>query len=131
MTCFVYLFKKLSNRKADRKRAESAVPLNQSEIGTSFATEPLAKPKSLNPLWLAIPSFFDAVETSFKNIPLTLIAASVTQMLRSSVVLFTALLALAFLNRKLYRHHWTSLLMIIVGIGLVGLSSIVAGEDDK
>ncbi len=56
----------------------------------------------LNPLWLCLPASFDIIETSFKNITLTLIAASVTQMLRSSVVFFTAMLALLFLKRKLY-----------------------------
>lgn len=34
--------------------------------------------KKLNPVWLALPSFFDIIETSFKNITLTLISASVT-----------------------------------------------------
>lgn len=76
---------------------------------------------------LAIPSFFDIIETSFKNVTLTLIAASVTQMLRSSVVFFTAMLALIFLKKKLYRHHWTSLAFIVIGIFLVGLSSIIEG----
>lgn len=111
-------------------------PLNLSEIRTSEISHSQMgggkeEVKKLNPLWLAVPSFFDIIETSFKNIPLMLIAASVTQMLRSSVVFFTAMLALIFLGKKLYRHHWTSLLCIITGIFLVGLSTIVAGKDNK
>lgn len=69
------------------------------------------------------------LETSFKNITLTLIAASVTQMLRSSVVIFTAILALLFLNKRLYLHHWTSMAAIILGIVLVGLQSMKANDN--
>jgi len=64
-----------------------------------------------------------------KNTALTLLSASVTQMLRSSVVLFTALLALIFLGRKFYRHHWTSLFAIILGIFLVGLAQFGSKKD--
>lgn len=78
---------------------------------------------------LAVPSFLDMLETSFKNITLTLISASVTQMLRSSVVIFTALLALIFLNKRLYLHHWTSMAVMILGIFLVGLQSMKADDN--
>jgi drug/metabolite transporter (DMT)-like permease len=69
-----------------------------------------------------IPSFFDLLETSLKNVTLTLISTSVTQMLRSSVVVFSALLSVMFLKRRLYRHHWTSIGAIVLGIALGGLS---------
>ena len=85
--------------------------------------------KKLNYGILALPSFLDMLETSFKNITLTLISASVTQMLRSSVVIFTALLALIFLNKRLYLHHWTSMAAMVLGIFLVGLQSMKADDN--
>jgi drug/metabolite transporter (DMT)-like permease len=47
-------------------------------------------------------------------------------MFRSSLVVFTATLAYFFLKKKLYRHHIASILMIIIGIILGGLSQILS-----
>ena len=44
-------------------------------------------------------------------------------MLRSSVVLFAAIISIFVLKKRLYRHHWTSMFLIIVGIFMVGISS--------
>jgi drug/metabolite transporter (DMT)-like permease len=49
-------------------------------------------------------------------------------MLRSSIIIFTAILSVFFLKKKLYRHHLTALLAIILGIFLVGYSGI---KNDK
>lgn len=45
-------------------------------------------------------------------------------MFRSSVVVFTATLAFIFLKKKLYRHHVASIIMIIIGIILGGISQL-------
>ena len=47
-------------------------------------------------------------------------------MFRSSLVIFTATLAYFFLKKKLYRHHVASIIMIIIGIILGGLSQILS-----
>jgi drug/metabolite transporter (DMT)-like permease len=46
-------------------------------------------------------------------------------MFRSSLVIFTATLAFIFLKKKLYRHHVASIIMIIIGIIMGGLSQIL------
>ena len=56
------------------------------------------------------------------NIALTMVAASVYQMLRGMKVLITALLSIIFLKKKLYRHHWTSVGVIFIGLILVGIA---------
>lgn len=86
--------------------------------------------KKLNVFKILIPAVFDMTETSLKNVTLTMISTSVTQMLRSSVVVFSALLALIFLKRKLYRHHVTSILIIVAGIFLGGLSQVLSSTKD-
>jgi hypothetical protein len=40
------------------------------------------------------------------------------------VVVFTATLAFIFLKKKLYRHHLASIIMIIIGIILGGISQL-------
>jgi len=51
-------------------------------------------------------------------------------MLRSSVILFTALLAFIFLKRKLHRHHLTALVAIILGIFLVGYAGVINSKNE-
>lgn len=88
-----------------------------------------APAKNMPSIWIQlIPSFFNLIVVSTKNVALVLMAASVVQMLRSSLVMFTALQSVLFLKRILYRHHWSSLTAILGGVILVGISHIITGD---
>lgn len=50
-------------------------------------------------------------------------------MLRSSVVVFAALLGYCFLKSKLYSHHYASIAAIIAGLVFVGISEALSGAD--
>ena len=67
----------------------------------------------INPLWLALPASCDFCASTLMFIALTMVPPSVYQMMRGIIVVITALLSIIFLNRKLYRHHWTSLAFIV------------------
>jgi len=43
-------------------------------------------------------------------------------MLRGLIIIVTAVMSIIFLKRKLYRHHWSSIAVIFVGVFLVGLA---------
>ena len=75
--------------------------------------------------WLAIPAFFDFIAIPLMNLGLILISASVYQMMRGGLIFLIAISSILFLRARLHRHHWTSLVFIISGITLVGLSSII------
>ena len=49
-------------------------------------------------------------------------------MLRSTIFVYCALLALFFLKKRLYRHHWTSMGTIIFGVVMVGTSYLLRDE---
>lgn len=76
----------------------------------------------INPLLLAIPACFDCIASTLMNIALTMVAASVYQMLRGMIIIITACMSIIFLKRKLYRHHWSSMAVIFMGVFLVGLA---------
>ncbi|KAI9339709.1 hypothetical protein BD770DRAFT_400001 [Pilaira anomala] len=89
-----------------------------------------------------IPTLCDMAATTVMNVGLILTSASVYQMLRGAVVIFTGLFSYFFLNRRLRVFEWWSLIMVVVGVAIVGLSSIlfpqkkpdatlVDGDDDK
>jgi drug/metabolite transporter (DMT)-like permease len=52
-------------------------------------------------------------------------------MLRSSVVVFAALLAVMFLKKKLFKHHIVSIIAIVVGLFCVGLSEAITPADKE
>ena len=54
-------------------------------------------------------------------------------MLRGLLVFYTALFSVAFLDRMLYRHHYTSLVFVLAGVTLAGLGPILldSTEDDQ
>lgn len=81
---------------------------------------------NINPLILAIPASLDIVASTLMNIALTMVAASVYQMLRGCKIIFTAGMSIIFLKKKLYRHHWTSIAVIFTGLILVGLAVLLS-----
>ena len=84
----------------------------------------------INPLLLAIPACFDIIASTLMNIALTMVAASVYQMLRGIIIIITAVMSIIFLKRKLYRHHWTSMAVIFTGVFMVGTAALVYDSGD-
>jgi drug/metabolite transporter (DMT)-like permease len=59
-----------------------------------------------------------------------MVAASVYQMMRGIIVVITAIMAVIFLGKKLYIHHWLSLLSIVIGASIVGWTATHYAEAD-
>lgn len=84
-------------------------------------------PKNPNPskLLIALPAFMDSCGSSLQVVPLLLIPASVNQMLRGGVIVFTCLFSKIFLKRQVYRHHLLGVSLLVIGFVLVGVASVV------
>ena len=87
------------------------------------------KAPPVNVKLFAIPAWLDTIESCLKNVAVTMIAQSVVQMLRSTVFVYCALMALFFLKKRLYRHHWTSMIIVVTGVILVGVSYLLRDQD--
>ncbi|KAG0283143.1 hypothetical protein BGZ96_012481 [Linnemannia gamsii] len=74
-------------------------------------------------LWL--PTLCDMTASTLMNVGLIYCAASVYQMLRGALVIFTGLLSVIFLGRRLLPYEWFALFTIVAGIATVGLASVV------
>ena len=72
-----------------------------------------------------LPAFCDIGGTTLSGIGLLFTSASVFQMLRGSIIVFTAILSVIFLKRKLMGYHYLGLSLTIAGVTLVGISSII------
>ena len=81
--------------------------------------------------WLIvfIPSVCDLVGSSMQQIGLIFTPVSIYQMLKGSILLFSAALSVLFLNKKMYRHNWVGVIMCVVALSLVGVSSVMTVDD--
>jgi drug/metabolite transporter (DMT)-like permease len=86
--------------------------------------------KEATPYHLLIPAICDLFGSTIMTFGLTMMDASIYQMFRGSLILFTALFSVIFLKNKLFRHHYLALVLVCSGLALVGVSSIVFGEKD-
>lgn len=87
--------------------------------GESF---PTAKPHSR--FIFILPAVCDMTATSLMYVGLTLTDASIFQMLRGSVVIFTGVFSVIFLKRKLHAHHWLGMVLVMGGTAIVGTASL-------
>ena len=91
---------------------------------------PKPEPK-FNPFVFLPPAMCDMTATSLMYLGLSWTYASVFQMLRGSIIIFVGILSVVFLKRKLHRHHWAGMFIVLIGLGLVGLASVLAPKDDE
>lgn len=79
-------------------------------------------------LW--IPAVCDILGTTLMNVGLLAISASVYQMLRGAVVIFTAFLSYMTLGRKYDGKKILALIIVMIGVAIVGAAPIVFNETD-
>jgi drug/metabolite transporter (DMT)-like permease len=83
-------------------------------------------------LLLWIPTLCDLTATTLMNVGLIHVSASIYQMLRGSVVLFTGILSTLFLGIRHPSYRWFALVTVFIGVAVVGLAGIVeAGQTTK
>lgn len=95
--------------------------------------EPRMNPgQSFNPLLFFPPAMCDMTATSIMYVALNMTSASSFQMLRGAVIIFTGLLSVAFLGRRLAPSQWLGIVITILGLVIVGLADFFSGHrDDK
>ena len=78
---------------------------------------------ALPSMYLAIPASLDVLGSGLSGVSMLFISASVWQMLRGSMIIYTAVLSVVFLKRRLTAQHTTGLMLAAFGLTLVGLSA--------
>jgi len=70
------------------------------------------------------PALCDMCATAMMNVSLLWIAASVWQMLRGSMVIFSALFSKFFLKRELHASHWIGVCVVAFSLSVVALVAL-------
>ncbi|XP_030833040.1 solute carrier family 35 member F6 [Strongylocentrotus purpuratus] len=99
---------------------------------THFQNEPpedvkLKQPRIFQAI-IILPTLCDLLGTTLAGIGLIYVSASVWQMLRGSIIIFTGILSKIFLKRQLKWFHWSGMTVTIFGLVLVGMSTIFAEQ---
>lgn len=87
--------------------------------------------RNFNPIVLFVPAACDMIATSIMYVGLNMTYASSFQMLRGAIIVFTGILSVGFLNRKLGSREWTGISLVIFGLGLVGISDFLMTQNEK
>ena len=91
--------------------------------GTAMAEDKQLK-MNPSPLLMAIPASCDFAGSTLMFIALTMVPASVYQMMRGAINVVTPILSIIFLKKKQYAHHWLGVFCIVVGVAEVGWIAI-------
>ncbi|ORX55652.1 hypothetical protein DM01DRAFT_1362606 [Hesseltinella vesiculosa] len=95
---------------------------DQTSLDTGRAEE---RATTLSSLWFVVPSACDLISTTLLNLGLIYTTPSVYQMVRSSIVGFSALFSFVFLARRFLCHEWFSALIILIGISVVAFNPLL------
>ncbi|XP_074845163.1 solute carrier family 35 member F6 [Carettochelys insculpta] len=88
----------------------------------------MGPPQPFNPLLFLPPALCDMTGTSIMYVALNMTSASSFQMLRGAVIIFTGLLSVAFLGRKLVPSQWLGILVTMAGLVVVGLADMLSSH---
>jgi len=128
--CFIALYVQMilesykEGKQVDRPLAVGRTPTDDSETEDEYVP-PQQELTGWKVLLFWIPTLCDIFGTTLMNVGLIYTSASVYQMLRGAVVLFTGSFSVIFLKRRLLPYHWFSLFLVVLGVTIVGLSSIL------
>jgi drug/metabolite transporter (DMT)-like permease len=75
---------------------------------------------------IAIPAILDLIATALCFVGILFNSASVFQMLRGSMIIFSTILSVVFLRKKLHAYHWTGVALCCAAIVLVSYSNMMA-----
>jgi len=129
--CCLFVFKINEFRKGRAAAAGSNmryVAIQNEDVGESPRSD---EPTQWNPVIFLLPACCDMTATSLMYIGLSWTYASIFQMLRGSVMIFTGIFSVVFLKRKLGKHQWLGMVVVLIGLTLVGVSSIMGPSDSN
>ncbi|KAL4494117.1 hypothetical protein ABPG72_016073 [Tetrahymena utriculariae] len=93
------------------------------------------KQTKINPLLLIIPTSCDFITSTLSFFALEFMPTSLYSMVRGGGLIFTTIFSVVFLKRKIYRHHYLGLLIVMIGITTAGvvvtLKSSSGGDQSK
>merc|ERR1719335_1634218 len=87
------------------------------------------QPQTEVPSWVfLVPCVCDWTATTLVNAAYVFLAASVIQMTRGAIVIFTCLFSMVFLGRRQEQFHFIGVGLVFLGLTVVSLSALISGD---
>lgn len=102
-----------------------AAPNHKRDVKISSTEEEESKMNWKDAAMFWGPACCDIAGTTCMNVGLFFVPVSIFQMLRGALVLWVGVFSVIFLHRKLDRAQWTALGVCMVGVAVVGSSSLI------
>jgi len=118
-------------RRAQAAALSSGIEDDEQRLEDRDGEEEEPQPTPYNPLIFWPAALCDMTATSIQYIALTLTYASSFQMLRGAVIVFTGLLSMFVLRRRLQMYRWIGIIFVIFGLSIVGLCDILFKPDNN
>jgi len=130
----VYYIEKLV--KHIQRKPKDSESINEGTPLTDAAGDGSAAKESSTGGWrmyviCCLPACCDLVATCIMNIGLVLIPASVWQMLRGSMVIFSAIVSMFLLAKRLFLYQWFGIALVVVGEVIVAVACLLGGKMNK
>ncbi|KAK2949414.1 putative Solute carrier family 35 member F6 [Blattamonas nauphoetae] len=131
MVIFVELISSCVRRIA--RRGKSAVERQEQEPLLSSETAIVKKEKSSKFIYVKIlaPAMCDVIATIMMNAALVSIPVSIWQMLRGSIIIFTAILTVCYRRKPLNCMNWVGVGIVVGGLVVLGVSAVIGDPESK
>eukprot|EP00767_Chilomastix_cuspidata_P001080 gnl/Chilomastix_cuspidata/1326.p1 GENE.gnl/Chilomastix_cuspidata/1326~~gnl/Chilomastix_cuspidata/1326.p1 ORF type:complete len:413 (-),score=71.02 gnl/Chilomastix_cuspidata/1326:24-1262(-) len=123
---------------SSEKERESGGKETETERGSASALENEAQPSQAPTMPLGkfillgiVLCACDLLATSVQGIGLLYVDASVYQLLRGAVIIFTSIWSIIFLKRRLRSFQWTGIGVVVIGLLCVGLSGFFGSSTEN
>ena len=126
--CYIIYFlneKLKSNYKENLNNSETLKLITEN---TSFENLDNQKLKPASAFHFILPSLSDLIGCTLMNIGLSLIDGSLYQMMRGSLIIFTAIFSVIFLKNKFFKFNFLGVFLVVMGLFLVGLSAFDSNQ---
>jgi len=103
-------------------------------LGVFFLTDSRAKTQGAVPFpaWIMVaPVSCDWIATTLVNMAYVILPASVIQMCRGCIVLFTCLFSTVFLGKRQQTFHYLGVFLVAMGITIVSLQAVLYGKTEE
>ncbi|KAF4666519.1 hypothetical protein FOL47_004059 [Perkinsus chesapeaki] len=121
---FCQVFVKTHQRLSEHRRAL----LEKPEIAAQQAAAS-SLPFWKAALYVAFPACLDMAGTTVSYVGLLYNSASVFTMMRGSIIVFSALLSMVFLHRKMNKQNWLGIFLCVVAVTLVGYANLMSHDN--
>lgn len=97
-------------------------------LGVYYMSRDSSKPAKSVPFWVfLVPCCCDWTATTLVNASYVFLAASVVQMTRGAIVIFTCAFSMIFLGRRQEKFHFLGVFLVFLGLTVVSLSAFHKG----